>query len=231
MTGDKPEIIANYHGIEVPDAPHFGPRMKESMHNGRYEKNEIRVGLAVLQPGARILELGAGSGIVGAVIAQNCRAQQVLSVEANPELLDHIKYLYDHNNLSDRIEVRHGVVLSDPDAPPMIDFFLRGNFLGSGLTVRKNPEKARKIQVPVIDYESLKAEFPHDVIVMDIEGGELEFLHHADLSGVDTVILEVHRGIYGREGMQDVRRSFQLGGFVMDAEHSVPGVHAYRRAP
>ncbi|MGB7261406.1 MAG: hypothetical protein WBC68_05000, partial [Albidovulum sp.] len=94
----------------------------------------------------------------------------------------------------------------------------------------KNPEKARKVQVPVLRYEDLKAEFPHDVIVMDIEGAEREFLQHADLSGVETVILEVHRDIYGREGMRDVRWSFDRSGFVIDKDHSRPGVHVYRRA-
>jgi hypothetical protein len=64
---------------------------------------------------------------------------------------------------------------------------------------------------------------------MDIEGGEREFLAAADLSGVDTVILEVHRGIYGRDGMRDIRRSFAREGLVMDVARSRPGVHVYLR--
>lgn len=222
-------IVARTHGIEVPDAPHFGPKMLESINAERFEKNEVRAGLAKFKPGSRMLELGAGSGIVGAVLAKNCGLEAVVSVEANPNLIEHIKGLHAHNGLADVIDVRHGVCFSDPDAPETVDFFVRGNFLGSALEVKKKPEKAVKHQVPVIRYADLKAAFPHDVIMMDIEGGEREFLRDADLTGVNTVILEVHRDIYGREGMRDVRQSFAKAGMVMDEETSRPGVHVYVR--
>ena len=222
-------IIATYHGIEVPDAPHLGPGMIKSMNEGRYERREIQAGLAVIRPGARILEMGAGSGVVGAAIAKNCKAERVLAIEANPELLPYITGLYQHNDLADVISVSHGVVLSEPNPPETIDFFLRGNFLGSGLTIVKNPHKARKVTVPTIAYDALRAEFPHDVIVMDIEGAELEFLRHANLDGVDTIVAEMHRDIYGREGMQGCRASLAKAGFEMDVNNSKAGVHVYRR--
>lgn len=231
MTDHGPDIIAEYHGIEVPAAPHFGPSMIRSMQDGSYEGKEVRAGLAIIRPGARVLEMGAGSGIVGAVIARNCHPDKMLAIEANPNLIPHITHLYAHNGLSERIEVRHAVVLSEPDAPPVIDFFLRGNFLGSALKVLKKPEKARKVQVPVLRYASLKADFPHDVIVMDIEGAEREFLRHADLRGVDTLVFEVHRNIYGRDGMRDIRQTLAQRGFRMDDETSVSGVHVYVRVP
>ena len=229
MPGERGEIVATYHGIEVPEAPHFGPNMIKSMQEGRYERSEIKAGLAVIQPGARILEMGAGSGIVGAAIAKNCMAEKIISIKANPNLIDHICKLYDHNEISDIIEVRHAVVLSEPSPPSMIDFFLRGNFLGSGLTIMKKPEKAIKVTVPVISYAALRAEFPHNVIVMDIEGAEREFLRDANLDGVETIILEVHRDIYGREGMREIRQSFANAGLQMDKSVSGAGVHVYHR--
>ncbi len=223
-------IVATCRGIEVPEAPHFGPNMIRSMGEDRYEGKEIQTGLAIIPEGSRILEMGAGSGLVGAVIAKNRKAEKVVAIEANPNLIEHIEYLYAHNGLDKVMSVRHGVVFTAPEPPETVEFFLRGNFLGSGLKVVKNPEKARAVTVPVIPYAALKAEFPHDVIVMDIEGAELEFLRDADLSGVHSVILEVHRDIYGREGMREVRQLFAKAGFEMDSEHSKVGVHAYRRA-
>lgn len=230
MTDQPPEIIAAYHGIDVPAAPHFGPKMIRAMQDGRYEGKEVKASFAAIAPGARILEMGAGSGIVGAVIARNCAPKQVVSIEANPELIAHITRLYAHNGLSDIISVRHAVVLSQPDAPEVVDFFLRGNFLGSGLTVLKKPEKARRVQVPVLTYPALKADFPHDVIVMDIEGAELEFLRDADLSGVHTLIFEVHRQIYGRDGLQEVNERLIDKGFALDRGSAQPGVRVYRRS-
>ncbi|WP_300056554.1 FkbM family methyltransferase [uncultured Roseobacter sp.] len=230
MTDRPPNIIAEYHGIEVPEAPHFGSGMIRSMKEGSYEGKEVRAGLSTLRPGARILEMGAGSGIVGAVLAKNCHPEKMLAIEANPNLIPHITQLYAHNGLSGLIEVRHAVVLSDPTAPARVDFFLRGNFLGSALTVLKKPEKAERVSVPVLRYGDLKQAFPHSVIVMDIEGAEREFLRHADLEGVETLIFEVHRKIYGRAGMQEIRDVLARRGFRMDDEASVPGVHVYHCA-
>ena len=224
-----PVIVATYHGVEVPQAPHLGKGMIESMEAGRYERREVECGLAAILPGARILEMGAGSGVVGAVLAKNCKPAAMLSIEANPKLLPHINRLYAHNRLTEVISVRHAVVFSAPDAPGEVEFFVHGNFLGSGLVAR-NVEKATAVQVPVLRYDALRAEFPHDTIMMDIEGGELDFLRHADLGGVQTFIAEFHRDIYGREGMRECRALLEKAGMVMDAELSRGGVHVYRRA-
>ncbi len=223
------DIVATYHGIEVPNAPHLGPGMIRSMVAGRYERREVEAALAVIRPGAFILEMGAGSGLVGAAIAKNCSPAQVLAIEANPELIRHISALYARNGLTGVISVRHGVVLTEPQPPAQAEFFVRGNFLGSGLTVMKNPEKARKVIVPTIAYDELRREFPHDVIVMDIEGAELGFLRHADLSGIHTLIFETHPDIYGREGVRECRRLLKAAGFKLETELSRGGVHVYRR--
>lgn len=222
------EIVARTHGIEVPATPHLGPTMRRSIEEGRYEAREIRAGLACIPQGARILELGAGAGIVGAVLARNLAPAAMLSVEANPRLIDAIRGLHAHNGLSEVIGVRNAVVLSAPDAPESVEFFLRGNFLGSSLTPLKI-EKATPVTVPVLRYADLVAEFPHDAIMMDIEGGELDFLRHADLSAVKVVVGEFHREIYGRPGMQECRRLLRAQGFEMDEEQSRNGVWAWVR--
>ncbi|WP_158241820.1 FkbM family methyltransferase [Tabrizicola sp. TH137] len=222
------EIVARTHGIEVPASPHLGPNMRKAIEEGRYEAREIRAGLARIPKGARILELGAGAGIVGAVLARNLAPAALLSVEANPTLIESIRALHAHNGLDGVISVRNCVVLSAPDAPESVEFFLRGNFLGSSLTPLKI-EKAKPVTVPVLRYADLAAEFPHDAIMMDIEGGELEFLRHADLSAVKVVVGEFHREIYGRPGMQECRRLLRAQGFEMDEEESRNGVWAWVR--
>ena len=225
---DHPTIVATCHGIEVPQAPHLRPGMIAAMQTGGYERHELAIGLAAIKPGARVLELGAGSGVVGAVLARHCAPAAMLSVEANPHLIPHVSALYARNGLADRIILRHGVVLTAPDAPDSVTFFVNGNFLGSGLAPQKL-ERSQPVTVPVLRYDALKAAFPHDTIMMDIEGGELDFLRHADLNGVDTFIAEMHRAIYGREGMAEIRELLRAAGLVFDAAASKAGVHLYRR--
>ena len=223
------EIVATSRGIEVPGAPHLGPNMIRSIENGTYEGREIEAAMAVVEPGARILELGAGSGFVGAAIARNCAPEKILSFEANPNLIPHIQALYQHNGLSDVIEVRNQIVWAEDPVPKTVTFHLRGNFLGSGLTVVKNRHKATPVEVAVIAYDTVRAAFPHDVIVMDIEGAEREFLENANLDGVHTIIFETHRDIYGRDGMKACRRALDHAGFTVDSENCQGGVHVWRR--
>ena len=89
--------------------------------------------LASLQPGDRVLELGAGLGIVGAVTAKNAGPAAVLSFEANPELIPHIRALHRTNGLEDLIELRNAVLVAGPDRSPTLPFNLHGSFLGSSL--------------------------------------------------------------------------------------------------
>jgi FkbM family methyltransferase len=223
------EIVARCHGIEVPASPHLGPSMIRSLDAGKYESGEIAAGLACIPKGARILELGAGAGVVGAVLAKHLAPAAMMSVEANPRLIPNIRALHAHNGLDALITLRHAVVFSAPDAPGSVEFFLRGNFLGSSLTPLRE-EKAVPVTVPVLRYADLTAEFPHDAIMMDIEGGELEFLRHADLSAVKVVVGEFHRMIYGREGMKECRQLLTKAGFQMDETHSRPGIWVWRRS-
>ena len=221
-----PSIVAVCHGIEVLAAPHLGPGMIAAMAAGRYERNEMACGLAAIKPGARILELGAGSGLVGAVLARSCAPQAVLSIEANPNLIRHITALYTHNNLTN-ISVRNAVVLTASDAPKSVTFHVAGNFLSSGLTPIEG--KSQPTAVPVLRYADLKTSFPHDTIMMDIEGGELDFLRHADLGGIHTFIAELHRDVFGRDGMRKCRRLLERAGLTMDNDLSLTRVHVYRR--
>lgn len=223
-------IVATYRGIRVPGGPHLGRGITAAMAAGTFERLEVDLALAHVPKGARILELGTGSGLAGAVVALNRAPDAMLSVEANPRLLPHIAALYAENGLQDRIALRHGVVLSAPDAPKAMTFYVRRKFPGSSLTQPAHGE-GEAVQVPVLPYAALKADFPHDVLLMDIEGAELDFLRHADLSGLRLLIAEFHRYVFGREGLRDCARILTAKGFVRDADASSGEVQLWRAAP
>jgi FkbM family methyltransferase len=227
QAGSSVEIVATCHAVRVPAAPHLGAGMIQSMNDGRFERLEMQAGLALVPKGARVLEMGAGSGLVGAVLARNCQPHSILSIEANPTLIPHINALYAANDLTGIISVRHAVVISQPDPPTEIEFNVRGNFLGSSLTPVAG--KSRPVKVPVIAYSELLQTWPHDTIMMDIEGGELEFLRHADLSGIRLFIAEFHRDAYGREGLRECRQLLQGAGLHRDDTHSQGSVNVFRR--
>ena len=210
------QVVATFHGVTIPAAPYPTLRMSRSIDEGRYERPEVMSALATITTEDRVLEFRAGSGAVGAAIALNCLPKAMLSFEADPDLVPGARNLHHLNGLSDRNELRHGTVLSDPDAPAKNDFMMRGNFLGSGLELARGVERVRRDPVPVWCHGDVKREFPHE----DLEGGEQAFLHHADLTGVRPVLLELHPGLCG---------AWRRAGFDADRALSRRMVHVYRR--
>ncbi len=213
------EIAATCHGINVPMSPFLTEARINRINAHKYEGEEVDGALQVVRPGDRVLELGAGIGLVGAVISLNCTPAKVLSFEANPSLIEHIRKLHALNGLSERMEVRNQVLLSTADAPESISFHIRKSYLGSSLMERAAPA-ATRVDVPTARYAQVKEQFRPDVLIMDIEGGELDFLRHASLEGVRAVVIEFHPGMYGVEGMRECKRILTEAGFVKKSSHS-----------
>lgn len=212
MTPDKTDTAARTHGILVPPSPFLTDTRIARINAGLYEREEIAGALDVVHAGDRVLELGAGLGIVGAVVAGNARPAAVLSFEANPELLPHIRALHRLNNLEAVMELRHAVLVAGPDRPDTLPFNLRTSFLGSSL-IDTPARPTRAVDVPTADFHAVLEAFRPDVLIMDIEGGEHDLLAHARLDGIRAVVVEFHPGHYGKDGMQACKRRLRQAGF------------------
>ncbi len=226
---ESTEVVASLRGVDVLSAPHLKPRILRSIRTGEYEKPEIEIGLANLRPGDRILEMGTGAGIVGSVFAKNVKDVTVRSFEANPDLIEHIRMLYKHNNLDDAVSVSNTVLVVDNAAPDTVEFAVRGNFLGSKLASLGDEASSRKVRVPTRHYSAVTRDYPHNVLVMDIEGAELEFLADANLSGVDLVMLEMHPKVYGQAGQRQIANHMRRNGFVQDEATSIGQVASFKK--
>ena len=216
-TSKTPTHAAECLGVKVPDSPMLTPTRIERINAARYEGQEIAGALEVVQPGDKVLELGAGIGIVGAVVAKNAKPAKVLSFEANPGLIEHINALYKLNRLSSKIEVRNEVLISAPDAPETMAFHIRNSYLGSSL-IDSDTRATTRVDVPTADYAKVHKDFAPDVLLMDIEGGELDFLRHASLEGVRAIVIEFHPEAYGKDGMMECKSILERAGFA-----KVPG--------
>ncbi len=215
----KPTHVAECHGVKVPDSPLLTPTRIERINGARYEGQEIAGALEVVREGDKVLELGAGIGLVGAIVAKNAKPAKVMSFEANPNLIEHITALYKLNRLGSKIEVRNEVLISAPDAPKTMTFHIRNSYLGSSL-IDSDSRATTAVEVPTADYKSVHAEFAPDVLLMDIEGGELDFLRHASLDGVRAIVIEFHPEAYGKEGMMECKSILERAGFAKVPGHS-----------
>lgn len=217
---NSPEIAAEYRGVRVPASDRMNDVRIRRINEGRYEGDELAGALKHIKSGDRVMELGAGIGFVGGAIAKLCDGATVRSYEANPNLIDDINALYDANDLGDRIKVRNAVVVSDPARPASMRFRVhKRSYLGSSLLL-SDGMMADEVDVPTVGFDEIQRDFNPNVLVMDIEGGELEFLRFADLSQVDTVIIEFHPGVYTKEGMRECKSILRDAGLEPDEEVS-----------
>lgn len=211
--------VATCLGVRVPESPFLNERRIERINAAEYEGQEIAGALHVVRKGDRILELGAGLGIVGAVVAHNGAPERVMSFEANPNLIPHIDALYQMNGLQDRISVTNRVLMPDADRPETASFFVSRSYLGSSLTDKAN-RATEEIAVATQSLEETMRDLKPQVILMDIEGGELEVLRHADLTGVRAMVVEFHPESYGIPGMRTCKNILREAGFERIETHS-----------
>ncbi|MCF6234716.1 MAG: FkbM family methyltransferase, partial [Rhodobacteraceae bacterium] len=123
------------------------------------------------------------------------------------------------NGLANRISVRNEVLVSAPDRPASIPFHVRKSFLGSSLL---NPENrpSNVVDIPTADFADVCDTLSPTVLVMDIEGGELEILRHADLSRFRAIVLEFHPKVYGVPGMRECKKILRDAGLDCVKEKS-----------
>ncbi|MCE0506866.1 MULTISPECIES: FkbM family methyltransferase [unclassified Roseivivax] len=212
-------IAATCHGVQVPQSPFLTETRIQRIAAARYEGDEIRGALAVVRPGDRVIELGAGLGLVGAVTALNRAPARILAFEPNPELQEHIRGLYALNGLEHRLELRQAVVDAGPDRPETRTFHIHASYLGSSL-IAPEARRSRPVEVPTQSWAALREAEAPTVLLCDIEGGELDFLRAADLTGLRALVIEFHPGVYGREGMRECKRILTRAGFAKHEEVS-----------
>lgn len=213
---DKPEPVAHFAGVDIPSSPFLNPKRIERINAGRYEGQEIAGAQHLVQPGDKVMEMGAGLGIVGAVSIASKKGAKLLSFEANPALIPHIRSLYALNRMKSRAEVRNQVLISSPDRPGSVPFAVHNSYLGSSLT--GDPDRALEmVDVETADFNTVAQKFQPDVMLMDIEGGELELLQHADLKALTALrglVIEFHPDQYGVGGMKQTKNLLRGAGFA-----------------
>ncbi len=190
-------------GIRVPFVPGIvTPAIERPMRNSRYEKGECLALRAMLQPGDRVLELGAGVGLLSTVAALVPGVEAVTAVEANPGLIPMIRETHRLNGAA-HVDLLNAVVTGGDGAAATLPFYLRHDFWASSMEPASRPYEA-VAEVPCLAFAPLLARTRATVIVCDIEGAELGLFAGADLSGVRAVVVELHPKVYGDDGLRQV---------------------------
>ncbi|MFK7876365.1 MAG: FkbM family methyltransferase [Paracoccaceae bacterium] len=222
--------VAQCFGVDVPMSPYLNPGRVARINAGLYERSEILGALALINKDDRVLEMGAGLGIVGAAIAQNAQPQAILSFEANPALIPHIQELYQLNGISWRIQVKNQILLASQPSGHRVPIFVGSSFLGSSL-LASGSRRRKPVWVPTAAYEIVRQTFKPSILVMDVEGAELDFLTHANLDSIRGLVIEFHPKAYGVGGMKRCKSILRAAGFNKRVSESTRTVWVCERAP
>ena len=192
---------------EIPKA------VRSMLFKGTYETHECDLVERMVRPGDRVLEIGTGIGLVSLVATRLCGEGHVSSCEANPDLESVIRENYRLNGWTPDLTMR--AVTSDGRDLP---FFRSGNVLSSSAIDRGLA--GDRIVVESLAINDLIDEHRPSVVIMDVEGSEVEILPAADLSRVRIIIVEMHPHIMGKEKIAILVGDMEARGFQLaDTRH------------
>lgn len=219
--------VENYleaEGVLIPfDPAIITPTIKHAIESGYFEAEEAAQLPHIVEPDDIVLDIGAGIGFISTLIAR--RAERVISVEANPDLLPFMAELHRVNGVKNAM--RLNVVLGETDAGTAT-FYQRADFWMGSLAEGPNPYRS-EVKVPCLGLNSLLERERVSLIVCDIEGAESFLFAHAELCCVDRVYLELHDHITGLKGVAAVFSAMAARGFAYDPRYSNGAIVLFRR--
>lgn len=157
--------------------------VSERLKSGKYESEEIDGIRNSLSPNDVVLDLGASLGVTSCVIASLLNnSENLVSVEANPTLIENIKYNRDLNNFNFKIK---NAAASHNNR--VVNFNYNGLSLSGSILRKKHLEsneiawgKYNSVEMTTTTPLDLEDEFGKKFTFLscDIEGEEYDLLHN-----------------------------------------------------
>jgi FkbM family methyltransferase len=194
--------------VVIPLGDHVTPAIRQELEAGDYEQAELAALRAVLTPDHVVMEIGTGLGLLSAWCARIVGSERVFTFEANPALETAIRELYRLNHVSPRLEI---CVLAESEGSaefhPQSEFWASSVFAASA--------DSESITVPARSFSQARSVIRPTVLIVDIEGGELDLVRHADFEGVEHMLMELHPDVIGEAGCEAVVSAVTGAGFAM----------------
>lgn len=174
------------YGVRLPYDPELiSPWIARYLALGNYESQEATILAEHLDPADRVLDLGAGLGLMGCIVGKTMPPAVYRGYEANPELAPLIERTKALNDLD--LDIRSGAVGRQDGTAT---FHIDERFWSSSFTARETT--IRSVSVPVVDFAAMLKEFSPTFLVMDIEGAEYDILDYSNWKSVRKVLVETH---------------------------------------
>jgi FkbM family methyltransferase len=214
--------------IQVPiDNSQLSSEVEGRIARGSNQLGEFKAARHVILPGDTVVELGGGIGILSTAIRLKTDASRVVCFEPNPDLGRYIEATHRQNGVAD-VEVRQSVVLSGVPDSKTATLYVNADFSASSLYPLGGTK--RQIEASVTRLDDMLSELDPTVLILDIEGAELELFEGAEgLGRVDRIMIELHPAIYGDAGVLKLFRELCRLGFAYQARGSSGAFVVFRR--
>jgi len=227
VTVFEPKETLMLHGFSIGlDKDQVPFPILKGLIKGWYEASEVNILRQVLAPGDRLLEMGTAIGLTAMSAARIIGHENVMTFELNPLLIEWAKDNFKRNGFE--ISVQQCALMAESCLKSeYIDFHIQPHFWGSSLI--KRPDTCETISVKTKSFEQVVVENNINSLLIDIEGGELDFFLNADLTGIDKIIMETHYDIVGKVPTNEMLQHVIDQGFFLDLSISEKGVVALYR--
>ncbi|RBI74127.1 FkbM family methyltransferase [Roseovarius sp. TE539] len=220
------EFEVNGVTLTVPD-DFLTRRISEKLGSGGYEGQEADAVRRRLRPGWRVLELGSGIGYVASVCAGITGAENVVTVEANPDMLPVVRDNLDRNGFKGT-HVIHGAVGGRAEPGETVEFENAKAFWGAHIAT-EDSAGGSFVSVPLLGIaDLLKAHRPH-MVIMDIEGAEAHLFDAPWPEHVRSVVMELHPGRYPDTVIKAIVDCLSASGLTYDPWPSCGRILGFRR--
>ena len=200
-----------HYGVVLPTNQAVVPKtVRDGIFTAAYEANEAVMVQHAVRPDDRVLEIGTGTGFISVLCAKICGPENVFSFEANPAMEPLIRKTYEMNGIEPQLQMK---AVTTDGAP--LSFFAADNLVSSSKYDRS--VDGAHVSVDSVAIDQVIKQLNPTVMVMDVEGAEVELLTHTDLGSVRCIIVETHPHIVGDEAINQMLDMLQQHGFSIEA--------------
>jgi FkbM family methyltransferase len=201
--------IIRIEGVQLRVGRHMSRRVERALSRGGYERQELQLVGALLEPEDVVLEVGAGLGLVSTYCAKRLGSSRVFAFEADPDLEPCIRETYQLNKVDPELDMcavgaRAGRVT-----------IYRDKHLVSS-SVGRRRAGTRPVEVPGKALNYVVHRFRPTLLIIDAEGAERDLFDGAELKTVTRIMLELHDRVIGPDATDRVRATLSRLGFKED---------------
>ena len=190
--------------------PRMTDEFKTALMKGTYEWREIDMIDRFVREDDRVAELGVCIGATSMFLHDRVGKDNLVIFDADPRNLEMALHNFKLNEKD--IHCVNAILWSGTDRPETVSFSSNENPASSSLLDREGSEVSFEIETK--DLETVLQEHKATVIVLDIEGGEIDLFNNAgDLPGVRLIIMEAHERVVGKEANEDMLDRLKARGF------------------